>query len=201
MCASLQRGEELRKRGVFLDCFACCPCSIWYLPVCPIVLCLSLHTGDLYSSSIPHAAMSPAQIPVRSSCCCVNKQVLIWISRVTPMLVLLLALLTHASGPGTWHGHVEAPCCWEAPHAGTLLCDWRKPDWDEWALYIEQEAWGTALVRPLSHSLSLVLCPAPFLPLVHTHIQWDTGAMFVSPQPLFFFFRCTRSCHLLFHWL
>lgn len=48
---------------------------------------------------------------------CVNEQILIRISRVTPMLVLLLALLTHVSGPGTWLGHVEAPCCWEAPHA------------------------------------------------------------------------------------
>lgn len=129
--------------------------------------------------------MSPAQIPVHSLCRCVNKQILIWISCVTPMLVLLPALLTHASGPGTWHGHVEAPCCWEALLAGMLLCDWRKPDWDEWALYIEQEAWGTALVRPLSHSLSLVLCSAPFLPHnTHTHTQWDT--MFVSPLPLFF---------------
>lgn len=77
------------------------------------------------------------------------------------MLVLLLALLTHARGSGTWHSHVEAPRCWEAPHARKLLCDWRKPEWDEWALYIEQEAWGTAPIRPLSHSLSFILCSAP----------------------------------------
>lgn len=155
--------------------------------MCPIVPCLPLHTGDLYSTSIPsHVAMSPAQIPIDSSCRCMNKQVQIWISRVTPMLVLLLALLTHASGPGTWHGHVEAPCCWEAPHVGTPLCDWRKPDWDEWALYIEQEAWGTALVRPLSHSLSLVLCPAPFLPLVHTHSVGHRSHVCLPTAPLFF---------------
>lgn len=156
------------------------PLSIEYLPVFPFLL----HTGNLY-----YAPVSPAHIPAQSLCCCANKQILIRISRVTPLLVLLLALLTHASGPGTWHGHVEAPCCWEALPAGTLLHDWRRPGWDEWALYIEQEAWGTALVRPLSlsipHSLFGSLSPS------NTHSCMFSGAQkpYLShhkPQLLFF---------------
>lgn len=87
------------------------------------------------------------------------------------------------------------------PHAAgrprmqeTLRCDWRRPDWDEWALYIEQEARGTTLVRPplaFSIARSLFCSRSP----AFKHIQLDTGAMFVSPQH--HFIHDTLSCHLL----
>lgn len=80
------------------------------------------------------------------------------------MLVLLLTLLMHASRPGTWHGHVEAPCCWETLHAGTLLFDWRRPGWVEWTLHIRLEAGGTNLIRPLFHSVLLILFCSTFPP-------------------------------------
>lgn len=118
------------------------------------------------------------------------------------MLVLLVTLLIHAGGPGTWHGHVEAPCCWETLHAGTPFCDWRKPDWVEWAPYIEQETWRTGLIHILSFSVpQSLLCS-----LSLSYMQMFTGTfsfivhilLIESVHVKFIVYYCLQSLYTLF---